>query len=531
MDTDEKKRGEGSQHFFEGAHHFGVRQITYIGNYFADSQSNMDLLPILDASHTRNRRTSPPDSNCLPGTQQKVLEDIRAWVEDDNVTEANHIFWLCGPVGCGKSAISQAVSEEFDAKGRLVGSFFFFRGSGDRSRISRMAVTLAAQMAEALPKTAPLVEATLAKPFGLQGASITAQFQQLIWSPLRAVFFCWWRKGPFLVVIDGLDECEDHESVEEFTAQLLDFFKQNPRFPLRFLLASRVEEHIRKRISRVEVRLENLKDHLPEGDILKVVRHSFKEAAEFDRIIRSHGGSWPSEEDVGLLIKHANGSFIFIRTLLNFILGLRVQYHDGLTPMDRFKLALGMHPGLDGLYTETLQRAQHIPEFQDVILTISLLVQPLSISLLSQLLGMPRARVVNVLIPLQSIIYVPGDDDTDVTLFHTSLRDFMIDEQRSIQLFPLGTLQNQKDRLAYRCLQHAVKLAIDDFRHITEPLTYIEHQWSYYWRQLGQQRMKGHCQFLFGLAVSAPKTHIRNGLGVLPGKSPRCPGGDGPLPA
>lgn len=117
-------------------------------------------------------------------------------------------------------------------------------------------MTLAAQMADALPKTAPLVEATLAKPFGLQVASVTAQFQQLIWSPLRAVFSAGGGKyprpsiterlqqattttrasrspkGPFLVVIDGLDECEDHESVEEFIAQLLDFFKQNPHFPL-----------------------------------------------------------------------------------------------------------------------------------------------------------------------------------------------------------------------------------------------------------------------------------------------------------
>ncbi|TEB21486.1 hypothetical protein FA13DRAFT_1799774 [Coprinellus micaceus] len=170
--------------------------------------------------------------------------------------------------------------------------------------------------------------------------------------------------------------------------------------------------------------------------------------------------------------------------------------------MDRFKLALGMHPGLDNLYTETMQRAQHIPEFQDVVLTISLLVQPLPISLLSQLLGIPRARIVNVLIPLQSIIYVPGDDDADVTLFHTSLRDFLLDEQRSIQLFPPGTLQNQKDRLAYRRLQHAVKLAINDFRHITEPLTFLEHQWSYHWRQLSQQRVRDHCHFLFDLGQS-----------------------------
>ncbi|TEB09417.1 hypothetical protein FA13DRAFT_1107779 [Coprinellus micaceus] len=50
--------------------------------------------------------------------------------------EANpHILWIYGYAGCGKSAISQAVAEQLAQDGRLAASFFFFRGSGDRSRI------------------------------------------------------------------------------------------------------------------------------------------------------------------------------------------------------------------------------------------------------------------------------------------------------------------------------------------------------------------------------------------------------------
>lgn len=489
--------------------------------------SLLSLRPILDASHNRNRRVSPPDSNCLAGTRRKVLEDLRSWVERDVFTERDHVLWLCGPVGCGKSAILQTISEEFSEKRKLLGSFFFFRGHGDRSRISRLAVTLASQMAVAIPKTAPLVEATLRQPFGLQGASVTAQFQHLIWSPLLVVFPGRHTKpsvserlhrsvsrssndphGPFLVVIDGLDECEDYEDVAEFIDQLFDFFARNPHFPLRFIIASRVEEHIRKRIQRNEVRLENLRNHIPDDDILKVVRHAFKAAAQSNLVIRSHGKEWPSEEDVRALIKRADGSFVFIRTMLDFILGSNFYRSDGTTPMDRFEIALGMNLGLDGLYTNTLQRAQDIPEFQDVVLTLALLLEPLSISLLSRLLNIPRSRIVHVLIPLQSIIHIPEDDETNIAFFHTSLRDFLLQAQRSAHLFPPGVLQRQIDRMAYRCLHHSVTLASSDVRHITEPLTLLEHHWARYWKQLDGQRVGHHFDFLSSLARQVLPAHI-----------------------
>ncbi|KAJ3521719.1 hypothetical protein NMY22_g12194 [Coprinellus aureogranulatus] len=37
-----------------------------------------------------------------------------------------HVMWIYGYVGCGKSSIAQAISEVYSRKNRLIASFFFF---------------------------------------------------------------------------------------------------------------------------------------------------------------------------------------------------------------------------------------------------------------------------------------------------------------------------------------------------------------------------------------------------------------------
>ncbi|KAJ3495390.1 hypothetical protein NMY22_g19944 [Coprinellus aureogranulatus] len=467
----------------------------------------LSLQPILDASHTRDRRRSPPNSSCLPGTRTKVLGRIIGWAtnksfdgpareesgesgseagcasyagdhaynddvkvnggsetgegngcadeneseivdeqeneddwetededgsghldgaenegslgeedkEDDWETEddddsgpesepydhtaphphqlslmhweyfglefldtpippAYHLLWLCGPAGDGKSAVSQAVCEALDGMGLLLASFFFFRGSGTRSKIARFVVTLAIQMVEIIPETAPLVAAALKVP-SLAGAGVVTQFQRLVLQPLQAVMslvqgasdqVC---APPFIVVIDGADECDDRDDMAELIEHLLEVFKENPRLPLRILFVSRIEAHIQGRLEDGRVHIENLRCYQALEDITLLVNDTFERARKRDRVIRSYGRRWPSDSQVRSLVNHANGSFIFARTLLDYILGLDSVPLDGLTPMDRLECALNLN-GLDALYVDILQRSQHIPHFQDILLPL-----------------------------------------------------------------------------------------------------------------------------------------------------------------
>jgi len=255
-------------------------------------------------------------------------------------------------------------------------------------------------------------------------------------------------KGPWLIVIDGLDECVDHDEVEEFIIALLFFFEENPKVPLRFLIASRVEQHIHRHLQSDSVSLENLIDYAPDADIKFFLRMFFQKEAKTNRVIRSYG-DWPTKDQISKLVEHIGGSFIFAATFARYILGridddirleeaplTKVQQppKDGLTPMERLELALNINPGLDGLYAHILSRAEESPHFPKLLLCLCLRDRhnlSNSIADIADMLACETFRVTEILVKLQAIVQVPGDDHTPVTFFHTSVHDFLRDEGRS----------------------------------------------------------------------------------------------------
>jgi hypothetical protein len=139
--------------------------------------------------------------------------------------------------------------------------------------------------------------------------------------------------------------------------------------------------------------------------------------------------SWPSPRDKGMLVKHIGGSYIFMTTIIKLLFD--PQSNDGLTPVDRLPLVLGTSPDFDGLYKTILAPSAQLPHFRSVLSAIALAGEPLSISQIADLLELKTRNVVNVLTNLHAVVQVPGDDRTPVTLWHTSLRDFLCCEKRS----------------------------------------------------------------------------------------------------
>ncbi|KAJ2936238.1 hypothetical protein H1R20_g855, partial [Candolleomyces eurysporus] len=308
----------------------------------------------------------------------------------------------------------------------------------------RFAVTLASQLAAALPATAPLIEAAVKAEPGLltSHVSLATQLDRLILSPFQSVInegvlVETLAKGPFLIVIDGLDECEDKRGVEEFIDHLVSFFEEHPTIPLRVFIASRVEQHIRACLETEGVALGNLDSHSAEDDVEKFLQASFRTAVKKDRVIQAYvraRGAWPTKSDMGKLIKHIRGSFVLASTMFKYIVQPATD-EDPTTPMDRLPRTLEMN-GLDALYAQTLARSQNLPHFCNIISTIALLYKPLPIVGISHLLGIDTFEVLHVLLNLQAVIHVPGsDEEGEVTLCHTSLRDFLTTESRSGSFF------------------------------------------------------------------------------------------------
>jgi hypothetical protein len=121
-----------------------------------------------------------------------------------------------GYVGSGKSSISQEVCDTSQREERPVISFFFFRNAGDRSKIWRLATTLASQMARVIPQTEPFIReavhpALLAPDAGEEPRCSTwfmHHFKAVVRMKKRVKALT---QGPFLMVLDGLDECDNRD--------------------------------------------------------------------------------------------------------------------------------------------------------------------------------------------------------------------------------------------------------------------------------------------------------------------------------
>ncbi|TEB25289.1 hypothetical protein FA13DRAFT_1714073 [Coprinellus micaceus] len=392
------------------------------------------LKPIPNASHLRNRELSPPNSQCFPGTRQQVMKKIHMWMDRSLLWSYPHIFWVYGYAGCGKSAIAQAICEYYAGKGRLAASFFFFRGAGPRSRSARFASTLASQVAAAIPSTAPFIENSIkANPALLTGdTSLSSQFEYLVYKPIDSVKWdrlaAALRHGPFLIALDGLDECEDRNEISEFIEFTIRFFDERPRIPIRFLVTSRVESHIHQRLhTSKQVKLLDLVNHTSDQDISATLDAAIEK--ENKKRLLACDPSWPSPKDKGMLVKHIGGSYIFMTTIIKILFD--TQSNDGLTPMDRLPLILGTSPNFDELYVTILAPSAGLPHFCSILSVIALAKEPLSTSQIADLLELRTVDVVNVLINLHAIMQIPGDDHSPVTLWHTSLRDFLTSEGRN----------------------------------------------------------------------------------------------------
>ena len=126
-------------------------------------------------------------------------------------------------------------------RGQLAGSFSFFRGAGRRSTIAHFLPTIAYQLSRSVPETETPIQRRLQANPRIASLSLAYQFTKLIVEPMRSLEF--W--SPVVFVFDGLDECDDRQSMMKFIEVMIDVFNNIPGLPLEVLCTSRVEEHIR----------------------------------------------------------------------------------------------------------------------------------------------------------------------------------------------------------------------------------------------------------------------------------------------
>ncbi|KAJ7918002.1 hypothetical protein B0H13DRAFT_308426, partial [Mycena leptocephala] len=315
-----------------------------------------------DATHDSEDRF--PQPRCHPETRTKMLDVLWNWtcgIEPPEGSSSDHnsssILWLHGPAGAGKSAIAQTLCQKLEEEGRLGASFFFKRGHPSRRHAKRLFTTIAYQLALVLPDFNRHISQSVENNSSLVDKSLLTQLRKLIVEPCRQST----STHTLVVVIDGLDECEDQKVQQEILCSIGRAVTEQ-QLPLRFLIASRPESHIREIFTGM---LRNIHFPLNVEQSFEDVRRYFLD--EFARIHRDHRATmarvpypWPTPEIIRNLVGKSSGYFIYASTIIKFIDDKKFR------PTERLAIINGMtkppsespFASLDQLYIQILSQAQ-----------------------------------------------------------------------------------------------------------------------------------------------------------------------------
>ena len=224
-----------------------------------------------NAFYDSDNRPDPP--KCHPKTRVAVINKIIDWATGTIDTNA-FILWLYGPAGAGKTAIARKVAELVAERGLLLASFLFFRSDSKRNTMKPLVANIAYRITSVIPGAREPINTIIEADPLIFSYSVEMQLTKLVFEPLRLLVdqghFSNWQFPP-LILIDGLDECLDEDSQTNLI-QLLSSSVSRYQLPLKFLIVSRPELHIKSAVAiageqSIVSHLELNNDFLPDDDI------------------------------------------------------------------------------------------------------------------------------------------------------------------------------------------------------------------------------------------------------------------------
>jgi len=386
----------------------------------------------------------------MEGTRLQILSDIETWILSP---KGQQIFWLDGWSGTGKTAIAQTVCSRIRAHAKIMlgGSFFCSRSTGSiQQRDVRCVIpTLAQLMARQSPEFSKALAVELAHDPDILEKKVSTQVDRLLHAPLLALRNSLEKSSTTIVfVIDALDECgsretadetanntEIHRIVSEMLEALVKFSRSNAMLPVKFLVTSRPETHIRDTpISNdtfsAVLHLQTVKKEQVTEDIRLYISARLSSSSRLRFLF--------TDDNVDMLVKLCDGLFIVATTALQYALGKGVD----LAP-SRFKtlfnttrdgLSNKAAEPLDHMYRLIMMDAARVDhtDADELKATLHLLASilsartPLSVVTLSSLLSMDKDDARVRLARLHAVVYV-SDDDADPSLrtLHASFGDYL----------------------------------------------------------------------------------------------------------
>jgi len=406
----------------------------------------------MGATYNSLERQQRDAAKCHPNTRVAVINRLIGWIRGDIDFNAL-ILWLYGAAGAGKSAIAHTLAEICEKYECLLATFFFWKTAAERSDISRFVATIAYQVARAIPAIRQLIETVVdADPMIFQ-QSVDVRLAKLIIEPIRHLHSTGFnfKESPFVIIIDGLDECRGNDIQSGLVKSLASAFRLSP-FHICILIASRPEVYLQSifnltslqpHLSRVALSVE----YSAEKDIQKFLKDSF------DKIRREHPlasyipSSWPSVAVLSEITKKSSGQFIFASTTVKYVGGDPYEL-----PTRRLDVIRRLQPPrgeedlpyteLNSLYHHVLSNVRDVERVK-LVLGVLFIVNPLkdldmyfkfrTTQSIDDWFFWQPGETKSCLTPLESIIGCDGHGH--ISFFHASLSDFLLDPSRSHQFY------------------------------------------------------------------------------------------------
>ncbi|CAE7146136.1 unnamed protein product [Rhizoctonia solani] len=388
------------------------------------------LKPVKEATYDSDMSATVNRRKCTEGTRKQVLSGLDNWLCDE---ETPPVYWMNGMAGTGKTTIAYTFSERLEHREWLAASFFCTRTSADCRAVTRIIPTIAYQLARySVPFQSALYD-ILGKEPDAGSKNVAKQFERLLRDPLMKVKDA--IPNSIVVVVDALDECEDHSGVEKILDML---FRYGKGLPIRFFVTSRPEPDIYNRMmldvkSRAALHLHDIETSLVQADIELFLNEELSFMS-------------PTPSQIQQLAQRSGSLFIYAATLVRYIrFGKRfVNPHQrlqsvlSLTPESTKK-----HAEIDALYTAILQSALEEAQMEEneaedvklVLRTVLFAQVPISVDTIAALAGLDDPqRVQFALQPLRSVLH-QSEDTKLVSTLHASFPDFMLSSDRSKSFF------------------------------------------------------------------------------------------------
>jgi hypothetical protein len=367
------------------------------------------------------------------------LNRIYKWADGEG---EQHIFWLSGLAGTGKTTVARSVAHWYHTKQHLGASFFFSRGGGDVGRAGRFVTSIAVQLARNVSGVRRHINNALLQRPEIDSQSLRDQWQYLVLEPLSKL------EGPtiFVLVVDALDECEGSNDMQ-LIVQLLAMSGSLKHVRLRVFLTSRPEVPIQYGLGQVPDA--ERRDFLLHKVSPSIVDHDIRLFLEYRLNLIGEGDGqelgWPGAEVIQSLVRSASGLFIWAATACRFIsegLFAEERLHMLADGSDRDSAA-SPEQHLNQLYLTVLRKsiqssytarelARYYSMMRQILGSIVSLSSPLSVSSLSILIQIPEQRVNRMLKELHAILDIPKGNDQPLRLHHPSFRDFLFSKDRCV---------------------------------------------------------------------------------------------------